>query len=84
MIRITLVRVGNQLIGKTVSDRWNLITLGITGELTADRNQPTLKRLRRKWGADFTFTVARSETIVWDASDMESTALGWRNDNVAA
>jgi hypothetical protein len=84
MIRITLIRVGGTLIGKTASDRWNLLALGVDYVITDDRNQAIVKRLRREFGVDFTFTVARNDSVAWHASDAEHAALGSKIGKVAA
>jgi hypothetical protein len=57
MIRIELVK----LVGRTVSDRWNLATLGLA-TLANDRNQTAIKRARRA-NPEFTFVVVRSATL---------------------
>lgn len=76
MIHINLVRVGDMLIGRTVSDRWNLIQLGIDQSFAADRNHATLKSARRLWGNDFMFSVVRNDSVHWEASENEKNALG--------
>jgi hypothetical protein len=62
-IVITLVRSGIAFEGQTASDRWNLRTLLGHSAIPADRNQTIVKRLRRAFGADFVFVVARSATV---------------------
>jgi hypothetical protein len=84
MISIKLVRVGDKLIGKTASDRWNLLALGVDYVLASDRNQTVVKRLRREFGVDFTFSVCRNDSVVWQASDAEHAALGSKIGKVAA
>jgi hypothetical protein len=84
MIGIKLVRVGGVLVGKTASDRWNMLQLGLGHAITADRNQAAIKRLRREWGSDFTFTVSSREMPVWSATPAEIDALGSKIGKVAA
>ncbi len=84
MIGITLVRVGDKLIGKTVSDRWNMEMLGMGDSIPATRNQTTVKRLRRQWADAFTFTVARKMTVELFANDDEVLALGTNLAEIAA
>ncbi len=76
MIRIELVRVGYRLVGRTVSDRWNLMTLGI-GPIPAEWNQAAVKRLRRALGGEgFSLGVVRGEAVRWAATHTELDALG--------
>jgi len=74
-ITIDLVRVGNVLIGRTASDRFNLETLGVEGPIESDRNQLAVKKLRRLHGDDFTFRVVRSAKPVWTMTHAEKLAL---------
>jgi hypothetical protein len=72
-VRIELVREDGRLVGRTASDRWNLMTLGL--DLTDSRNQTDIKRARRMWGCEFDFSVmygAKRE----DATDAEFDAFG--------
>jgi len=75
MIRIELVRVGNRLIGRTVSDRWNLATLGCKS-LAYDRNQTGVKRLRRlATRLGLAICVVRGSNAAWMPSSVESAAF---------
>lgn len=71
---VTLVRVGNFYVGKTVSDRWNLASLNIKS-IPVERNQSTLKRLRRL-NPDFAFSVARQAGIQLQPTPSEVAAFG--------
>ncbi len=74
-MRIQLVRVGDRLIGKNLSDRWNLMQLGI-GPIAYDRNQTALKRLRRALGREgFNLSVMRGSKPQWTASPSETLAF---------
>lgn len=79
MITIELVRVGNQLIGRTVSDRWNMSVLTGTAygtQIPHDRNSTEVKKLRRA-NPDCKFKVRHWNTPVqWAATMMERAALG--------
>lgn len=79
MICIELVRVGDVLVGRTVSDRWNLFQLICVASIADDRNGTALKRLRRASGADFTLTKVRGKEPVWKATPAELQALGTVN-----
>lgn len=59
-VRIELVRENGRLVGRTESDRWNLMTLGY--EFVDSRNQADIKKARREWGNEFTFSVAYGAT----------------------
>lgn len=74
-ITIELVRVGDKLVGRTVSDRWNLAAFGV-GTIPADRNQSGVKRLRRLAGVGFKVRVMRGESPTWAATEGEAAALG--------
>lgn len=79
MIQIQLVRVGNHLIGKTCSDRWNLEAAG-NGAIAWDRNQKYAKVARRKLAAlGLTLTVVRGATVQMRPTDAEAAALGVDN-----
>ena len=84
MISIKLVRVGNQLIGKTASDRWNMIQLGLGHALTTDRNQTHLKRIRRAWFGVFHFSVTSRDSVIWESTPTEKAALGTAIATIAA
>jgi hypothetical protein len=58
---INLVRVGDKLVGRTFSDRWNLAQLGFT-HLSYSRNQMDIKRLRRA-NPDFMFATANGPML---------------------
>ncbi len=78
MITITLVRIlvdgQSRLVGRTVSDRWNLLNLDHA--LIEDcRNQCPLKRLRRSHKDTFKFVVVKGEAIA-QPSPAERTMLG--------
>ncbi len=77
MIRVELVRTSEGLlVGKTVSDRWNLEVAGV-GPLVWDRNQRSVKAARRKMAAlGLTLAVVRKANVEWHASGDESKALG--------
>lgn len=65
---IQLVRFGDLLIGRTASDRWNLMQLGI-GVIGYDRNHRAVKALRRKLGAEgFGVSVVRGVTTHGEAT----------------
>jgi hypothetical protein len=72
MITIKLVRIGDKLVGKTVSDRWNLMQLGLSS-IPYDRNQGPLKKLRRAFGM-FAFKMDRGE-LVKERSHAETLAF---------
>lgn len=83
-ITITLVRVNGRLIGKTVSDRWNLRTLGFT--YVEDRpNQAELRKLRRKYGVDFRFAMGKKSDSVsllptdTEADSLAENGVAWAN-----
>lgn len=86
MISIKLVRVGDTLVGQTASDRWNLMQMGFHSGyvIPADRNQTGIKRLRRAWGTDFTFSVVRGENSLKMANSAEIAALGPKIALIAA
>ena len=72
---IELVRVGGRLIGRTVSDRWNLAVYGLDA-LRDDRNQSGVKRLRRLAARDgITVKVVKAPVVVF-ASGAEMEAFG--------
>ena len=78
MIQITLVRVGDVLVGRTVSDRFNLQQFGVTS-VTCDRNHAAVKRLRRALAREgFTLRVlpAKTGVVKWAATPIEREALG--------
>lgn len=71
MLRINVVVVGGRIIGKTVSDRWNLSTLGID----AKTSQAAARRLCK--ALDCTLVVHRADqTISMKASKTEASSLG--------
>jgi hypothetical protein len=75
-MNIELVRVGDRLIGRTVSDRFSLKTFGLDS-ISGDRNQRALKAIRRKLGKlGFTLTVVRNAAPTWTATPDEAAALG--------
>jgi hypothetical protein len=75
MLHIELVRVGNRLVGRTVSDRFNLLSLGI-GVIGYDRNHRAAKTLRRKLQNEgFSLSVVRGGKPQWAASPAESEAF---------
>lgn len=76
MIKIQLVRVNGRLKGRTVSDRWNLLMLGIIS-IADQRNQALLKRLRRRYAGEFAFEVVRDASPLSLPSNAEREALGW-------
>jgi len=77
MLEIELVRVGNRLIGRTVSDRWNLATLGCDF-IAYDRNQTGVKRLRRlATRLGLALSVVRDGNAIWVPSPAESAAFSW-------
>lgn len=78
MLTITLVRVGGYLIGRTVSDRWNMETIGC-GPIKADRNQSVIKRLRREYTGIFAFVVVRNAQPDSYPTQAEHDALGPAN-----
>jgi hypothetical protein len=64
MIRIALVAVDGKLVGRTASDRWNLLVLFSKHVIYADRNQAGLKAARRRlaklgMGDDFRLVQCR-------------------------
>jgi hypothetical protein len=61
MITIKLVRIGDRLVGQTVSDRWNLMQLGLAS-IPYDRKQGPLNKLRRAF-KEFTFKSDRGQLI---------------------
>ncbi len=72
---IQLVRVGDRLIGKSLSDRWNLMQLGVSS-VAHDRNHGGAKRLRRlasKLG--LAVNVVRDAKPVWKATPAEVEAF---------
>ena len=72
---ISLVREGNRLIGRTLSDRWNLMQLGITS-IAYDRNQTGVKCLRRALAHQgFALSVVRGGKPQWSASPTETLAF---------
>ncbi len=72
---ICLVRVGDRLFGATMSDRWNLMQLGI-GPIAYDRNQTAVKRLRRALsGEGFGLSVVRGGNPQWTAIPAETLAF---------
>lgn len=75
MLRIELVNVAGMLVGRTVSDRWNLDTLGAAA-LYESRNQADVKRLRRiAQPLGILITVVRSAECRIDPTPAESEAL---------
>jgi hypothetical protein len=75
-MNIELVRVGDRLIGRTVSDRFSLKTFGIDS-IQHDRNQTVVKRLRTRLAKlGFTLTVVRRGSVQWAATESEAKALG--------
>jgi hypothetical protein len=74
MIQIKLVRVGNMLVGQTVSDRWNLMQMDMGDGIPYDRNQSGLKRLRRLWEG-FSIQVVRQGQIITAMSPSERQAF---------
>jgi hypothetical protein len=79
MIVIQLVKVQGYLVGRTVSDRWNLESIGMA-PMRDDRNQTAVKRLRRiltaEYGAGaFAVKVVRAEFTRY-AIGAERTELG--------
>ena len=74
MITIKLVRVGNMLVGQTVSDRWNLMQMGLAGGIAWDRNQAGIKKARRAWEG-FTFQTVRSGGIITEKTPEETLAF---------
>ncbi len=77
MLTIQLVRHRGRLVGRTLSDRWNLWTLGYN-YIQDERNQATIKCLRRAW-PEFIFTVVGVTSIVTTPSPAECEALGRPN-----
>ncbi len=77
MLRIELVRYRGRLVGRTVSDRWNLWMLGYN-YIRDERNQATIKCLRRAF-PEFTFTVPRDTSIQTHPTPAECDALGRPN-----
>ena len=75
MIRIELVRVGDRLVGRTVSCRWNLRRLGIAS-VAYDRNQADVKRLRRALARlGLSLSVVRGGEPRWLPSPTEASAF---------
>jgi hypothetical protein len=76
MITIELVRVGDRLIGRDVSSRFNLKTFGVDS-LPYERSQAAVKRLRRLVaGFGLSVVVVRRGAVQWSATESEAKALG--------
>lgn len=71
-IKIEVVKVNGKLVGRTFSDRWNLETLGLT-EIPVERNQSTIKRLRRQ-NVDLTFSTVKGDMVA-ELSETETEAM---------
>lgn len=75
MLRIELVRVGNRLVGRTVSDRHNLMVFGV-GPIAYDRNQTVVKQLRRALSHEgFNLGIVRGGKPQWSACRAEMEAF---------
>jgi hypothetical protein len=75
-ITIELVRVGDRLVGRTVSDRFNLISLGV-GVIEHDRNQRAVKSIRRlidHMAGGFRVSVVKAPLVVMP-TESESAAF---------
>ena len=87
MLRIELVRDGaGRLVGRTASDRWNLLVLGVTG-LVDSRNHAAIKSLRRsltRLGLRRDFAVAVVAGSAQPMTRREAAALGLTEVAVAA
>lgn len=74
MLKIELVRINGRLVGRTVSDRWNLWTLGLN-YIPYERNQKVVKRLRRAL-TEFAFVMIRGGQLETEPTPAECEALG--------
>lgn len=72
---ITLVHHDGKLIGQSLSDRFNLLAFDVTN-LPIEKNQASIKRLRRLAGPDFVIRVVRKASVCWEATPAEALALG--------
>lgn len=86
-IQLAYTRINGELmlVGRTVSDRWNMETLiGMNSPIPYERNHATLKRIRRRFKRfGFTFTVCHTsvkpETELSPAENEALTARVFRS-----